>query len=334
MIEVSAGVIRRKDGCVLICRRGEGRHNAHLWEFPGGKREQGESAADCLARELMEELSLPVSNIKELCVREAEGIRFTFLECQTDASPVPTEHEAVRFVHMREMLSFDFCPADTEVARTLALSAPSLRHFLWDFDGTLADTYPVLTKVLREACADFGVELSADRALTLMKRELRYALAVLAEENGLNLDALAEAFRRHETAYPASDFPPIPGIAETIRALYALGGRHYLVTHRDRSALDWLSHTGLDVYFTGAVTREMGLPRKPAPDMVRYILGRYEICPGEAVMIGDRPLDTAAGRSAGILSCLLDAEGRFPDDPCEMRTDDAASLSALLCPAL
>ena len=58
MIEVSAGVIYNEEGRILVCRRGEGRANAHLWEFPGGKREEGESAADCLVRELMEELHL------------------------------------------------------------------------------------------------------------------------------------------------------------------------------------------------------------------------------------------------------------------------------------
>ena len=49
MIEVSAGIIRR-DGLILAAKRGEGRKNAHLWEFPGGKREPGEDAAACLVR--------------------------------------------------------------------------------------------------------------------------------------------------------------------------------------------------------------------------------------------------------------------------------------------
>ena len=64
MIEVSAGVVYDREGRILICQRGEGRNNAHLWEFPGGKREAGESAADCLVRELMEELQLPVTDVR------------------------------------------------------------------------------------------------------------------------------------------------------------------------------------------------------------------------------------------------------------------------------
>ena len=60
MIRVSAGIIR-KEGKILICRRGQGRKHAGLWEFPGGKQEAGETAADCLARELQEELGIAAS---------------------------------------------------------------------------------------------------------------------------------------------------------------------------------------------------------------------------------------------------------------------------------
>ena len=60
MMWVSAGIVRYPDGRILICRRGEGRKNAHLWEFPGGKQEAGETAADCLVRECREELGIEI----------------------------------------------------------------------------------------------------------------------------------------------------------------------------------------------------------------------------------------------------------------------------------
>ena len=141
MIEVSAGVISAPDGRILICRRGEGRSNAHLWEFPGGKREEGESAADCLVRELMEELSLPVTDVREEAEYPHGNIRFTFLTAKTDALPILTEHEDARFVRPRELLHFDFCPADVMMARRLAFRL--VRHIFWDFDGTLLDSMRV-----------------------------------------------------------------------------------------------------------------------------------------------------------------------------------------------
>ena len=328
MIEVSAGIIRRVDGAVLICQRGEGRHNAHLWEFPGGKREAGEGAEACLIRELREELALPVADVKVLCQREAEGIRFTFLTAETDAEPTLTEHEAAIFVPARDMLRYAFCPADAPVARALALNEPPLRYFFWDFDGTLMDTYPMMTAAFVRAARSMGVAVDPDRALNLLKETLAHAVRVIAGEHGLDGAALTAAFRREERM---AEIKVLPGIPEALRALE---GHHYLVTHRDRTALDSLRNEGLLELFDDFVTSEDGLPRKPEPDMLLHLMRKHGLHPMECVMVGDRPLDTEAGRRAGMLSCLLDVEGRFPEDPCELRASSAKALAELLCPEL
>lgn len=325
MIEVAAGIIRRKDGRVLICKRGHG-HNAHLWEFPGGKIEAGETPAECLARELMEELSLPVENIQEKCTRQAEGIRFVFLEGKTAAEPTLLEHEASAFVTPREMLRYAFCPADTAVARALALKAPAVRHFFWDFDGTLMDTYPATVAAFLRAAAGLGVSVTAERARTLMMDTLIRCVHTIAAENGLEDDALWAAFHREEKLITVEDAEPIPGIPQALRTLKAMGCHHYLATHRDLGALDYLKHAGLDDLFDDHVTAEDGFPRKPAPDMLEHLARKHGLDAAECMMIGDRPLDAEAGRKAGMLSCLLDAENRFPDAPCDMRISTIPEL--------
>jgi 8-oxo-dGTP diphosphatase len=60
VVEVVAGVITDARGRILLARRTEGRDLAGLWEFPGGKREPGETAEAALARELHEELGIEV----------------------------------------------------------------------------------------------------------------------------------------------------------------------------------------------------------------------------------------------------------------------------------
>ena len=57
-IHVVAAVIADARGRILLARRTEGRDLAGLWEFPGGKREPGETPEQALARELHEELGI------------------------------------------------------------------------------------------------------------------------------------------------------------------------------------------------------------------------------------------------------------------------------------
>lgn len=316
MIEVSAGVIYNMEGRILICRRGTGRHHAHLWEFPGGKRESGETAADCLARELLEELSLPVRDIRKMDEHACEGIRFTFLTARTDGQPIRTEHEDVRFVTPSELLRFDFCPADGPIARKLALQ--SIRHVFWDFDGTLMDSYPAMVRAFTAAAAEYGVSVAPERTLDLMKDCLTHCCEVVGAENNIPAAALYHAFRRHEEDELLRGLPPMPGIPETLRAMRQAGVKHYVATHRDLVCRELLDSAGLLTCFSGFVTREDGLPRKPAPEMLLHLMDRHGLNPAECMMAGDRPLDTESGRNAGILSVLIDPEDRFPDAVCDL----------------
>ncbi len=59
-IEVSAALIFR-DGKLLITQRHKDAHLGGLWEFPGGKREAGETFEQCLVREIREELGVEIS---------------------------------------------------------------------------------------------------------------------------------------------------------------------------------------------------------------------------------------------------------------------------------
>jgi len=60
VVRVAVGVIQDPQGRILIARRPEHVHQGGLWEFPGGKVDEGETLADALARELAEELSIRV----------------------------------------------------------------------------------------------------------------------------------------------------------------------------------------------------------------------------------------------------------------------------------
>src|SRR5438105_579613 len=83
-IDVAAALVFRH-GKLLITQRYHDAHLGGLWEFPGGKREEGESFAKCLRRELNEELGIEVE-IGELLetiehVYPEKKVRLQFFRC-------------------------------------------------------------------------------------------------------------------------------------------------------------------------------------------------------------------------------------------------------------
>ena len=68
-LEVVAGILLRPDGQVFLASRPEGRAYAGYWEFPGGKVEPGETLQAALARELLEELGIVVSEMQRWITR-------------------------------------------------------------------------------------------------------------------------------------------------------------------------------------------------------------------------------------------------------------------------
>ena len=262
---------------------------------------------------------------------EAQGITFDFVAGRAVTEPTLTEHTALAWAKPRELLGYPLCPADTEIAERLALNAPALKNFLWDYDGTLVDSYPQMVGYLREICRDFGQDLPAERVAALMKVTLQHAADTLAAELGVEARTLLNRF--HQLRAERAELPPVlPGIPEALKAVKAAGGRNYLVTHNDMSAWEVLRRHGLASLFDGGVTREDGFPHKPAPDSIRYLLTQHALDRRETVMIGDRPLDTGAGNAAGVLTCLIDTDNRFPDACCDLRASGTTGLAARLLP--
>lgn len=282
-------------------------------------------------RELQEELGLRVTAPTLLCTREAQGITFDFLLCESLNEPQPTEHEALAWVKPRELLHYAFCPADTVVAQQLAMSWPPIKRCFWDLDGTLMDTYPVMVDIFMKILPDFGVNMPRDRVLALMKKELRWMLDETAKAFSLDREKLEAAFRAEDARVKPETVKPIPGVPALLEALSNRGIGHDVVTHRDESTIAFLEANDLKHHFGTFITREKGFPRKPRPECLQWLLEHYGLQPEEAVMIGDRPLDTDCGKNAGVVGCLLDEGNRF-GIVADICVHSMAELMEILCP--
>ena len=120
---VTAAVIE-DHGRYFVTRRQEGVHLEGYWEFPGGKREEGESLEDSLRRELKEELGAEVTIGQEIFTvthKYAEReVELHFLACTFLNSPVPLLGQEMRWVPRDELRSLKFPPADDELIARLA----------------------------------------------------------------------------------------------------------------------------------------------------------------------------------------------------------------------
>jgi 8-oxo-dGTP diphosphatase len=97
MIKVTCAIIRNEEEEILVVQRSESSDHPLKWEFPGGKLKEGETAEECIIREIMEELSLEVVIISRLAdVEYNYGIKHILLMpfvCDTlDDLPVLYEH--------------------------------------------------------------------------------------------------------------------------------------------------------------------------------------------------------------------------------------------------
>ncbi len=118
-ILVSAVALIDVDGRVLLAQRPEGKSMAGLWEFPGGKVEQGETPEHALIRELHEELGIDTwqSCLAPLTFASHSYDEFHLLmplfACRKwEGTPHPKEGQSLKWVAPKALRDYPMPPAD------------------------------------------------------------------------------------------------------------------------------------------------------------------------------------------------------------------------------
>ncbi|MBI3009601.1 MAG: 8-oxo-dGTP diphosphatase MutT [Candidatus Omnitrophica bacterium] len=115
-IDAAIAIIERR-GSILICQRHEQDSFGGFWEFPGGKREAGESWEACLRREVKEELGVNVRAVSlfgRMSYRYPDGIvSFRVYRCAiARGNPHPLDAQALRWVSRARLCQYRFPPAN------------------------------------------------------------------------------------------------------------------------------------------------------------------------------------------------------------------------------
>lgn len=201
-------------------------------------------------------------------------------------------------------------------------------HIIWDFDGTLFDSYPALASAFQQALRMQGIAEPLDEILTQMKQSMGQAHRFYREKYQLEPDFFA---RYEALRIPAEEegTRPFPGIVRLCKNIVSAGGRNYLFTHRGKTTEYFMEKYDLMSSFSELITSQEGFPRKPDPTGILHLMQAHHFPANSAVMIGDRDLDLLAGKNAGIAACYF-AENDHHTDYADWQVSSAAELRDFL----
>ena len=204
------------------------------------------------------------------------------------------------------------------------------KNYIWDFDGTLYDSYPHVCTCCCQVLAEEGIPFEREDVM----RHLLVSFGDMKRHTGMSDEAYRRFVDRSHIVGDGEIEPvavPFDDCEAVLRAVIEGGGLNFMYTHRNETVYYYLEKYGMKRYFADFVTSEEGFPSKPAPNAVLALMERNGLLPEETIMVGDREIDGLSGQAAGIAGALVNYPPALPDgrSPAEVSRMDviAADLS-------
>lgn len=182
------------------------------------------------------------------------------------------------------------------------------RHVVWDMGGTLVDTYPAIDALFAAEVTNAGGSITVAEVAALTRVATSHAMAELEARFPVTAEGLTEAYAELKTQWRTTPPPVMDGARELMAAVRESGGLNIIVTHRDRpSAEDLLQATGL--HADDLICAPDGYRRKPDSQMYELALARHRLAASDVLAVGDREIDAAGAKAAGMATVLLRTPG-------------------------
>ena len=191
-----------------------------------------------------------------------------------------------------------------------------IKHIIWDFDGTLFDSYPGMVNAFLRALKKYEIEAEYDEVLKLFLNSEKTAVQYYQNQFLLG-EELTEVYQDEKSHIDLSNMLPFPYAKEVCQRIKEAGRYNYILTHRGSTTYDILRKNGMVELFTEIVTKDNQFARKPDPEAIYYLLDKYQIHPKEAMIVGDREIETLLGQKAKVKTCFYESGNREP----ELQTD-------------
>ncbi|SDC32055.1 HAD-IA family hydrolase [Geotoga petraea] len=179
------------------------------------------------------------------------------------------------------------------------------KNYIWDFGGTLFDTYPAFSKKVVEILRDKKIEEDYETILKMAKKSKSHLIDYLNEKYTLS-DRELKYIRKCEKYTSLNSRSPFEGIEEILNYIISNGGKNFIYTHRTfHSAMELLYHYKMFDYFEDIVSKDVGLERKPDSEGFEYIIDKYDLEKNKTLSIGDRVIDVESSKGAGLQTAFF-----------------------------
>ncbi len=202
------------------------------------------------------------------------------------------------------------------------------KHLIYDFDGTLSDTYPCFTETVLQMLKNHGLSGDYKTVYDNLKVSVGHAL----RHSGFTSDPaeLRQEFHVVHDELALKIQKPYPEAEEILRYAMAQGHKNYLYTHSGKIVKVLLEQWGIADCFEDIIDSTMKFPTKPAPDALNYLCEKHGLDKKDCIMIGDRDIDTDCGRNAGMKGCLFDPEHYYDDSDVDYRIENLLELKNII----
>ena len=186
-----------------------------------------------------------------------------------------------------------------------------VKAYIWDLDGTLLDSYEVISSSVADTCRSFGLDVAqAEAHRQVIRHSVTFYLSETADRFGLPFDEMMARYS-DISGQRKERIRAMPHAQDALEGLKEQGACHFVYTHRGKTTDAVLARLGLQEYFTEIVTSLNDFPRKPAPDAILYLMKKYGLSPETTFYVGDRNIDMDCAKHAGIQGILFQPEGSY-----------------------
>lgn len=204
-----------------------------------------------------------------------------------------------------------------------------IKHIIWDFDGTLFDSYPGMVNAFLRALKKYEIEAEYDEVLKLFLNSEKTAVQYYQNQFLLS-EELTEVYQDEKSHIDLSNMLPFPYAKEVCQRIKEAGRYNYILTHRGSTTYDILRKNGMVELFTEIVTKDNQFARKPDPEAIYYLLDKYQIHPKEAMIVGDREIEILLGQKAKVKTCFYESGNREPELQADYRVKSLEEVLTIL----